>query len=249
MGIVRERTSKAFEINDLAHVTKAWLDYYIAVNKEYILSESSVRMPISDYLAQYPGEVVLEKNIDAFKQRKFDLFFERNCHSNYFEFKYVQPDYTNTIKEKSRYLFDLLRLKTKSNFVNTSCYLVICGSKKDFTSMFSIPQINKGSHISTNFNPFPTSTTVTVDKFYKKLFDFRLNGEKYIDFDDSDIVKMKKEFLYGKQKYILSDCYKHFFPNYFDDAFFRVKTTCVSLLYEETSLSAIGIWKIEDGIA
>ena len=237
MGIVRERTSKAFEINDLAHVTKA------CVNKEYILSESSVRMPISDYLAQYSGEVVLEKNIDAFKQRKFDLFFERNGCSNYFEFKYVQPDYTKTGKEIQRFFNDLLRLKVMAQKWQTECFLVVCGSKKDFFNEF---MGNKG--IDKNaFNPWH-KPYCDRENIYRKMFRFEKGLIKYIDFNDIDIKNLKNNFLYGRDKYILSNEFCYIYPHFFDD-FFYVKTTCISLQIEDTSLSAVGIWKIEDGIS
>ncbi len=262
----RVRPTSDFLIKDLYTAVKSWMEYHFEINQQYVLSEDSIKIPICDYLSQYPGNVELEKKIDFFINRHYDLYFKitqsndvctkqedenrsKNVECEYFfEFKYVHKEYTRTEKEINRYFADIARLKAKAN-ANTECYLLVCGSKMDFINEF------KGKITTSGFNPIDANTqkleNQEIDEElddhatekYNKMFSFEENQPKILDFSDETLKKYKDNF---KDKYKLTKETERKMP-FFYDSFFNLKTTCIALLCDEkdSCSTALGLWKIE----
>lgn len=124
-----------FEIIDLIAVTKSWLAYHISVNREIILSEHVVKIPIADYLAQYTGNIKFELKIDAFYDRRFDLYFKLDNGKEYvIEFKFAKQKPSDAEAEKQRVFNDLIRLNTISDKMET--YFMMVGEKTKFLNNF-----------------------------------------------------------------------------------------------------------------
>ncbi len=124
-----------FEIIDLIAVTKSWLAYHISVNREIILSEHVVKIPIADYLAQYTGDIKFELKIDAFYDRRFDLYFKLENGKEYvIEFKFAKQKHSDAEAEKQRVFNDLIRLNTISDKMET--YFMMVGEKTKFLNNF-----------------------------------------------------------------------------------------------------------------
>jgi hypothetical protein len=287
----RVRPTSDFLIKDLYTAVKSWMEYHFEINQQYVLSEDSIKIPICDYLSQYPGDVELEKKIDYFKNRHYDLYFRIKQINNesseqkggieqtngecteqeeirqqndvvnenkdkaveceyFFEFKYVHKEYTRTAKEIERYFADIARLKAKADAANTECYLLVCGSKKDFINEF----MGK-TETTSGFNPFNGRSEILDDQEvdeeiddnatekYNKMFAFEENQPKSLDFDD-EILKVYKDNF--KEEYKLTKDVESKTPSFYD-SFFNFKTTCVALLCDEKDSysTALGLWKIE----
>ena len=273
----RVRPTSDFLIKDLYTAVKSWMEYHFEINQQYVLSEDSIKIPICDYLSQYPGDVELEKKIDFFKNRHYDLYFrikqtnsecteqeevrlqndgvnenkDKTVECDYFfEFKYVHKKYTRTAKEIERYFADIARLKAKADAANTECYLLVCGSKKDFINEF----MGK-TETTAGFNPINADSELLDDQEvdediddnatekYNKMFAFEENQPKSLDFNDEILKAYKDNF---KEDYKLTKDVESKTPPFYD-SFFNFKTTCVALLCDEKDSysTALGLWKIE----
>ncbi len=157
-----------FEIIDLIAVTKSWLAYHISVNREIVLSEHVVKIPIADYLAQYTGIIKFELKIDAFYDRRFDLYFKLDNGKEYvIEFKFAKQKHSDAEAEKQRVFNDLIRLNTISDKMET--YFMMVGEKTKFLNNFvnfnKTQKINPKSvaPIVAKPNPTPISTPSAIN--------------------------------------------------------------------------------------
>ncbi len=259
-----------FDVKDLIDVAVSWFSYHVAVNRELILEEKSIKYPIADYLAQYTGDIKFEKKIEAFYDRDFDLYFHVNGKDYVFEFKFARDNYTGNPDEIQRVFNDLIRLNTVSD--NMECYFMMIGEKSKFIRNFK----NLGKE-SVNPNPegpsiAPANKTVpTETNPYEKMFIFENdttkdlkdgNGvevknamddkkaEKILVFDNSDIKSMIDAFKDEKRcHYKLSKEYKDKYGSiekYFDQIK-SLKTVLFRCTKDasDSSRTGIGVWKIE----
>ena len=256
----RIRATSDFFIKDLYTAVKSWMEYHFEINQQYVLSEDSIKIPICDYLTPYQdGIVEFEKKIDCFKKRHYDLYFKIREKEYFFEFKYVNKDYTCTIKEIKRYFADVARLKAKASTPNTECYLLVCGSKKDFLDEFMGENLEQEQILYKNVdgffseNPPPSDedtdeetdeeTAENAVKIYNKMFAFGEGKEKTFDFEDDELNVFKNEF---KSNYKLTNQIEYIMPHFFD-SFFNFKTTCVALFCDgkDSYRTALGLWKVD----
>lgn len=241
------RENAKFDIESLALSIKAWLDYYMSVNQEYALSESTLHYPICNYLAQFSGKVILEEPLLIFNGNKScDVYFGKKRKKCYIELKYAQKDYTSTSSELLRIFEDLLRLKTMSLGQNVKCYFIICGPKNAFKNDF----VEYGT-MANQPNPWNSKLKTKKKKprkykaLYIDMFPFEVNKTKTVDLKDDKFKKLWEDF---KEGYSLSTIGK----NKFKDmkalrraiGLFDTKAECY---YGEdaSGRSAIGVWKIE----
>lgn len=256
----RIRATSDFLINDLYSAVKAWMEYHFEINQQYVLSEDSIKIPICDYLTPYQdGVVEFEKKIDYFKSRHYDLYFTIKNKEYFFEFKYVNKDYTSTTKEIKRYFADIARLKIKASMPNTECYLLVCGSKKDFLDEFmgKFPEQEQNLYKNVDDffpkNPPPSDekideesdeeTAKNATEIYNKMFAFGNGKVKFPDFDDAVLKDYKKEFA---SNYKLASEIECIMPHFYE-YFFNFKTTCVALFCDknDSDRTALGLWKVD----
>lgn len=264
---VRKRPNRTFSLRNLIQITKAWLEYNAINNKDYALIEEAIRIPICDYLAQVEGEIILEKTIEEFENnKKFDLYFKpQSGKSYYFEFKYVQEDYTSKPSEIERYFDDILRLRTKAKESNTECYLLAFGVKDDFEKEFKnlkgkleedseAPEAEiEAIDVEDVFNPFnqdanpPKKRVGRPPKYgqgniYEEMFSFIENEKKTIDFNNEYVIKLKDAF---EDNYKLTETTLSDYPHYIEQLY-KVKTTCSYLLFDkDIDFTGLGVWKVE----
>jgi len=250
MTSLRKRPIKDFVLKDMIDVTKSWMDYHYAINQEYVLSESSIKIPICNYLSQYLGDVELEKKIEEFQKRHYDLFFSVDEKKYFFEFKFVKNGYTCRKSEIKRYFDDIARLKNKADAENVECYLLVCGAKKDFLNEFrGSLERQSFENIDTSSPTFDAELYVDEDEdvssnsaeSYKKMFAFEENAENELNMEDEELKRYKESF---ESDYHLTKATASAKPDFFKD-FFELKTKCISLFCEEKDISALGLWKIE----
>lgn len=264
---VRKRPNRTFSLRNLIQITKAWLEYNAINNKDYALIEEAIRIPICDYLAQVEGEIILEKTIEEFENnKKFDLYFKpQSGKSYYFEFKYVQEDYTSKPSEIERYFDDILRLRTKARESNTECYLLAFGVKEDFDDEF---KNLKGKLEEDSEDPEAETATIDVEKdfnpynqkanppkkrkgrhpkygygnIYEEMFSFTEKETKTINPDNEYVIKLKEAF---EKKYKLTKATLSDKPDYIEQLY-KVKTTCSYLLFnKDIDFTGLGVWKVE----
>ena len=219
------------------------------------MSEDSIKIPICEYLTPYQdGIVEFEKKIDYFKKRHYDLYFKIRGKEYFFEFKYVNKDYTCTTKEIKRYFADVARLKAKASTPNTECYLLVCGAKKDFLDEFQGNNLEQEGTPNGNIDDFFPKNPPPVEEaddeiaenateIYNKMFAFEEGKEKTFNFGDDVLNEFKNEF---KNNYKLTSQIEDTMPHFFD-SFFNFKTTCVALLCDEKDSyrTALGLWKVD----
>ena len=262
---IRKRPSRSFSLRNLIQITKAWLEYNTINNKDYAFIEEAVRIPICDYLAQIEGELILEKTIEEFENhKKLDLYFKPQSGKNYyFEFKYIQEDYTSTPNEIERYFDDILRLRTKAKEPNTECYFFAFGIKDDFEKEFmnlrGKPEEDGDEEIEITqseesyYNPYNNQEGETPPKrvgrppkygygnIYEEMFSFREKEQKTIDVANEYVMKLKEAF---ERNYKLVESFSQEHPRYIEQLY-SVKTTCSYLLIEKNDFAGLGVWRIE----
>lgn len=264
------KPGQPFDVKDLIDVAVSWFSYHVAVNRELILEEKSIKYPIADYLAQYTGDIKFEKKIDAFYDRVFDLYFRVNGKDYVFEFKFARDNYTGNLDEIQRVFNDLIRLNTVSD--NMECYFMMIGEKSKFIRNFK----NLGKE-PVNLNPkgpsiAPANKTVSTKiNPYEKMFIFENditkdlkdgNGvevknamddkkaEKILEFDNPDIKSMIDAFKDEKGcHYKLSKEYKDTYGS-MEKYFSQIKSLKTILFrctkdVSDSSRTGIGVWKIE----
>lgn len=267
------KPGQPFDVKDLIDVAVAWFSYHVAVNRELILEEKSIKYPIADYLAQYTGDIKFEKKIDAFYDRDFDLYFHINDEDVFFEFKFARDNYTGNPKEIQRVFNDLVRLSTVATAGN-KCYFMMIGEKTKFIKNFVM--LGKKQNLPTeegkpSIIPANASQAVSGKNPYEKMFvlgnnatkDLKDNSgvevknamddnktEKNLKFDNPDIASMIDEFKDEKKcNYKLSEEYEKKYDSIEDylNEIGGVKTRLVRCTnsVEDASRTGIGVWEIE----
>lgn len=189
------------------------MNYISAVGRKYIINESTIKIPATEYLQVTEIQPRLEFGHPKFKQKRIDLQFKdivKNV-ENVFEFKYVKGDSTRDLKERKRIFYDLMRLYYFLE-PDKKGYFLICGIQEDFklsfekldltpkyvtpTSAIGIPAIKSTSYYSTWFSfdeaaPTKTIDLNNIDPQYKEVYDAFMNEFKdpYKDKTGNKLVK------------------------------------------------------------
>ena len=255
MGKKTFRESTKFLPNKLVVTIKSWLDYYMAVNQEYVLSESTLKYPICSYLSQFYGPVVLEKEIVFFSNdRCFDVYFKIGEEKYFIELKYAQKDYTYESSEIQRVFDDLMRLNAMSEYKHTNCMFIMCGSKKDFKNEFKEGRPSVSTQTPVNGIPISQKSKKRGrprkygnNNPYRQMFSFVKGKPKIIKAGNTSIKKMVQEF---ENAYSLSNKGARKFKDISSCVSYlkKMKTTLIDIIYDDnetTGRSAIGLWKIE----
>lgn len=255
MGKKTVRGSSPFSPNKLAVTIKSWLDYYMAVNQEYVLSESTIKYPICNYLSQFYGSVALEKQIVFFSDdRCYDFYFKIGRENYFVELKYAQKDYTYESSEVQRVFDDLMRLNAMSEYKHSNCIFIMCGAKKDFKNEFKDgrPSAQKqnlvnGMPISPKSKKKGRPRKYGNNNPYRLMFQFKGGKTRIINTRNAYVKKMVQEF---ENTYVLSDDGIRKFKDISScvSNLEKIKTTLMDIIYdnnETTGRSAIGLWKVE----
>jgi hypothetical protein len=168
---------KTFEIAHVASSVSWWLNYISSVGRNYIISESALKIPLTEYLEKSAVEnIELEFNHPLFEMRRFDLHFKDSSDKleKAFEFKYVKEDSTRSVPEKKRVFNDLMRLHFYMG-AGKKVYFLICGNQDSFSISFEKlpiePPRNYGTPKQKN-----VAAAVTLQRFYSEWFSFDLNN-------------------------------------------------------------------------
>ncbi len=219
------------EIDKLAIALLSWLNYIYAVNRSLILSESSLKIPIVDYLLSVNvTDLNLEFSHPYFKRRRIDLLYrtkeENVLPKRAFEFKYVKNESTKKTAEKQRILNDILRLYFLDK--DTQGYFLITGKEKDFLQDFKDLPLEE--EINNTYSGI-------VKIFYEEWFSFDINNpEREINLNTTDIN-------YSSFYVDFENEYKKDAKNQFQMPQ-KVKTKLVYLSEKKDNLLSIGIWEI-----
>lgn len=149
-----------YSLSHLASAITWWLNYISAVGREYIIAESTLKIPATDYLEKiFSNKIISEYDHPNLKQKKIDLYYEDSVNNLEiaFELKFVREDSTIPIKERKRIFNDLMRLYLFQG-VNKKGYFLICGNQFHFNSSFKNLNL-KGKYPSTTLRTSPTGPT------------------------------------------------------------------------------------------
>lgn len=242
-------------IKHLGVSIESWLNYISAVGREYVLSESSIKLPLAEFIGTKIGDtdaVKLEYLHPFFFMKRFDLYLERTVNEiNYktaFEFKYIKDASTLNKIEKQRIFNDLMRLYYFKKYTDSSCkvYFLICGTQYEFEQSFQkIPNYISSIEPRTD----SPKEDVKMSGFYTEWFKF--------DYKDSEqAIQLNKEDESVHQPF-----YTDFFKHY-DKAYKRelgedknldipneIKTKLIFLSQDNTQKDVpesmkVGVWEI-----
>lgn len=172
-------------IKHLGVTIQSWLNYISAVGREFVLSESSIKLPLAEFIGTKLADteaVKLEYLHPFFFMKRFDLYLERSINDvNYktaFEFKYIKDASTLDRVEKQRIFNDLMRLYFFKKYTTGSCkvYFLICGTQYEFDQSFQkIP-----TYVS-SIEPRVDApkADIKVSGFYKEWFKFEYKDSEH----------------------------------------------------------------------
>ena len=130
-------------INYIGASLHHWLNYISSVQRNYVLAESSIRYPVSEFLGTQinKNEIYLEHQHPDLKNKFLDLRFVAQFGKDKFEcameFKYARIGYTDKTSEKKRIFNDLARLKLfVESKANRKAFFLVCGRTMDFIKAF-----------------------------------------------------------------------------------------------------------------
>ena len=196
-----------------------WLNYISTVQRGYVLAESSIIYPVSEYVATQINntKVLLEEEHPNLAGKYVDLRLVKRFQGENiefaFEFKYARIDYTEKSGEKQRIFDDLLRLKIfKESKKNRKAYFIICGKQLDFLKAF------QSIGWSINHDPktgLPVKYSLTVEDV-DNLNIVKPNGfyTNWFKFDIEDTVSLAKNFNVSDTAVVPTHIYNNFFDDY-----------------------------------
>lgn len=170
-------------IKHIGSSVQSWLNYISSVGREFTLSESSIKMPLAEFIGTKIADtdaVKLEFLHPNLFMKRMDLYYKKKVSSGEFqtafEFKYVKDASTIENVEKQRILNDLMRLHIFINNASskTKGYFLICGSQYEFDQSFQriLPPKSKEDLGPREYSP------VVLPKqagFYTEWFKFEYN--------------------------------------------------------------------------
>lgn len=179
-----------------------WLNYISAVGREYIIAESTLKIPATEYMERYYRDnIKLEYNHPLLSQKRFDLYYNdiANGLENAFEFKFVREDSTRALIERKRIFYDLMRLYLFKN-TNKKGYFLICGNQLHFKSSFQ--NLNLKPKLALPPSK-PSPSGIIKSGFFGEWFSFDINNpDRIIDLNstDKEYNKIYKSFMKGYSK-------------------------------------------------
>jgi hypothetical protein len=192
---------KEFKESHLGTAIICWLNYISAIGRNYILAESSIKIPASEYLEVNHIQPNLETDHPKFKPvRKIDLQFKNNSNDFAYEFKFVKGDSTRDTSERIRVFNDLMRLYLFQDNDNQKGFFLICGITDEFKMSFE----NMDPNIDKRFKGGRKSDDKAIS-FYSEWFSFDIGDAKktinlnntndlYKDVYDASLAEYKDQF-------------------------------------------------------
>jgi len=177
---------EAYSNPHLASAIIWWLNYISSVGREYIIAESTLKIPATEYLERfYRDQIQLEYNHPKLSQKRFDLYFNdlTNSCETAFEFKFVREDSTRALAERKRIFYDLMRLHL-FNAPDKKGFFLICGNRLHFKSSFQ--NLNLSPKL-----PLPSSkpsvSGIIKSGFFGEWFSFDTNNpDRNIDLNNNE---------------------------------------------------------------
>ncbi|WP_055445553.1 hypothetical protein [Lacinutrix himadriensis] len=160
---------KTFKESYLASSIIHWMNYISAVGRDYIIDESTIKIPACEYLEVTGLKPNLEFHHSKFKPvRRIDLQFNntKNKIESAYEFKYVKKDSTRGKPERIRVFNDLMRLNLYCDSTNKKGFFLICGITDDFEVSFENLNLKP-----TFLTPKPKNSSKSKS-FYSEWFSF-----------------------------------------------------------------------------
>lgn len=237
----------AYSNPHLASAIIWWLNYISAVGREYIIAESTLKIPATEYLERfYRDYIELEYNHPNLSQKRFDLYFNdlNNMNETAFEFKFVREDSTRALVERKRIFYDLMRLYL-FKALNKKGYFLICGNQLHFKSSFQ--NLNLKPKL-----PLPSSKSITSgivkSGFFGEWFSFDISKpDRIINLNSTDreYKKIYKAFIkeYSKP---YKDATKNILvkPNTISTKLIFISEGLVASNIPQTF--SIGIWEVNN---
>lgn len=196
-------------IKHLGVSIQSWLNYTSAVGREFVLSESSIKLPLAEFIGTKVADtdaVKLEYLHPFFFMKRFDLYFERTVEDidfkTAFEFKYIKNGSTLDKVEKQRIFNDLMRLFYFKNLTSDNCkvFFLICGTQYEFDQSFQkIPTYITAIEPREN----TPATSPETSGFYKEWFKFDYkDSEQSISFlrENPDYKPFYDDFFESYEK-------------------------------------------------
>lgn len=193
-------------ISQLATAVMWWLSYISSVRRNYVLSESAIKFPVSEYLE---GSILEEDDIELefthpkLLRKRFDLFYQLGrSEKNVFEFKYIKNGSTRDKDEKQRVFNDLMRLYLfLERKKNNKSYFLVCGNQRDFISDFQTlllkPKGTKTGQFIKQTSKRNKPDTSKSEGFYTEWFSFDKNDpttEIDLTTNNSDYTEIYEAF-------------------------------------------------------
>lgn len=248
--------SKPYSIEGLAATLQWWLSYTLALNREYVLGESAMKLPFTEYLERTRtvdrDTIKLERQHPVLKGRRIDLCFDvvspgKGKIETAFEFKFIKEGSTLDLPEKKRVFNDLMRLHLFASNGGHGHFL-ICGTLIEFINSFQEQKTPPASMtaIITPRKKRASSRTIKSKGYYSEWFSFDLsNPVKQIDLGNKDA---KYKDVYDgfvseyKEAYQNSMGHALVLPN-------KIKTELVFLPSNTVNLreppqARVGVWKV-----
>lgn len=193
-----------YSIANVAAVIQWWLSYTLALDREYVLSESSIKHPMTEYLERSESvlrnSIRLERSHPLLQRRRIDLTFslvgtESQPTESAFEFKYIKDGSTLDLSEKKRVFNDLMRLHL---FAHTggAAFFLICGKLHEFINSFQEDKsqsrpVNEQSIIQPQENQ-PKTKSIQAQGFYSRWFSFD-SSQRDMSIDLTDLTPQYRE--------------------------------------------------------
>ncbi|WP_417237070.1 MULTISPECIES: hypothetical protein [Flavobacteriaceae] len=174
---------KEFKESHLATAIICWLNYVSALGRNYILAESSIKIPASEYLEVNHIQPNLETDHPKFKPvRKIDLQFKYKSIDIAYEFKFVKGDSTRDPSERIRVFNDIMRLHLFQETNKHKGFFLICGITDEFKMSFENLDLNKDLRFKEGRRPDDNT-----ESFYSEWFSFDVKSpQKEIDTTNTD---------------------------------------------------------------
>ena len=263
---MEDEIRKTERLNAIVEAVCYWLGYQFKIGRDQLIHEASLRYPIADTITSKGIEIeriALEQLHPIFKSKRIDLVIfdsfpkepeTEEDDTNFREVYEIKIAKSRTSiehkAEHQRVFDDIARLAYFHYWKNKDCYFLMCGKYEEFKTYFvgqtsAITQI--GDKLKVPIRKATTDHQTYLEKFeewkpdgiYKDWFGFKIDEEKEIEFNNSDVN-------WGLGPFQSSYIVRNTVHSYSDTI--KVKTKCVAITpsgLENIKTHAAGIWKIE----
>jgi hypothetical protein len=230
---------KSVNYNTLIHAATYYLSYQDRIGRDFMISESSLKYPIAEYLTSLElpvAQIKLEFNHPELWKRSIDLVTTDPTEKKIdtaFEFKLAKY-VTKNEPEQKRIFNDLMRLHLLARVNQTECYFLVAGTHSNFIQYFR--------SITTQPPAANSQKLADPEGFYTEWFKFNPGGEQ--EFDVKKVIGNNYAQVYQAflADYKLKDgAHQLKLPE-------KLKTKCIAItaLSRESPTPYVGgLWKVE----